>query len=140
MDEIRGVPLIKQIDGALEREINNRVRSQGVTLAQIQLLLTLSAAENGTLPFKELERRCAVSQATIAGILKRLKDKKLVEVLDDPTDGRVRHAQITAAGLAACGDAHVHMDALERRLVSGLTEIEARLFLELLRKVSSAIK
>jgi DNA-binding MarR family transcriptional regulator len=140
LDEIRGVPLIKQIDEALEREINNSVRSQGVTMAQIQLLLKLAAAEDGKLPFKELERRCAVSQATIAGTIRRLKDKKLIEVLDDPTDGRVKHAKITAAGAAACDDAHEHMDAIERRLVSGLTEIEGRLFLELLRRVGLALE
>ncbi|MDR0861621.1 MAG: MarR family transcriptional regulator [Oscillospiraceae bacterium] len=140
MDEIRGVPLIKQIDEALEREVNNRVRAQGVTLAQLQLLLKLRAAENGVLPFKELERRCSVSQATITGIVRRLKEKKLVEVIGDATDGRVKLAQITAAGIAACDDAHEHMDAIERRLLSGLTDIEARLFLELLRKVGGAMK
>ena len=136
MDEIRGVPLIKQVDEALEREINNAVRSQGVAYAQIQLLFKLHAAEDGVLPFKELERCLSVTQATIAGTVKRLKNKKLIEVIDDPTDGRVKHARITAAGRAVCNDAKVHMDEIERRLVSGLTDIEARIFLELLRKVS----
>jgi DNA-binding MarR family transcriptional regulator len=136
LDEIRGVPLIKQVDEALEREINNALRSQGVAYAQIQLLLKLHAAEDGVLPFKELERCLSVTQATIAGTVKRLKNKKLIEVIDDPTDGRVKHARITAAGRSVCNDAKVHMDEIERRLVSGLTDIEARIFLELLRKVS----
>lgn len=140
MDEIRGVPLIKQVSVAVERNVNNRVRSQGSTISQIQLLLRLEDADGGVLSFKELERRLDVSQAAVAGLIKRLKGKKLLEVIDDPVDGRIKHAKITAAGMQTCRDAHGHMDAIERALVSGLTDIEARLFLELLRKVGESLK
>ena len=136
MYEIRGIPLIKRISDAAGREINNRVRAQGVTMSQAQLLLRLEEAENGKISFKELERRLAVSQATVAGIVKRMKMKDLVEVCDDHEDGRVKHAQITDAGRAICAEAHEHMDAMELMLVDALSEEEARLFLEHLYRVS----
>ncbi|MDR1329818.1 MAG: hypothetical protein LBK23_09490 [Oscillospiraceae bacterium] len=56
------------------------------------------------------------------------------DLVDDPGDRRVKRARITAAGGAKCDEAHEHMDAIERKL--GLTDIEARLFYELLCKVS----
>jgi DNA-binding MarR family transcriptional regulator len=140
VDEIRGVPLIKKVATAVERDVNNRVRSQRTTVSQVQMLLRLERAEGGMLSFKELERMLDISQAATAGLLKRLKEKKLVEVTDDPTDGRIKHAQITPLGLQTCAEAREHFDAMERSLVSGLTDLEARMFLELLQKVSETVK
>jgi DNA-binding MarR family transcriptional regulator len=134
MLEYRSVPLVKRVCDALEREVNNAVRSQGVTYSQIQLLLKLSETESGELPLKELEARLNVSQAAIAGLVKRLVQKGFTDLVDDPGDKRVKHARITAAGVVKCDEAHEHMDAIERKL--GLTDIEARLFYELLCKVS----
>jgi DNA-binding MarR family transcriptional regulator len=136
--EYRSVPLVKRVCDTLEREINNAVRSQGVTYSQIQLLLRLHEAEAGTLPLKELEARLGVSQAAVARLVKHLAQKGYVTVLNDARDGRVKHAGITPLGTAKCDDAHGHMDAIERKL--GLTGIEARLFHELLQKVSENLR
>jgi DNA-binding MarR family transcriptional regulator len=136
--EYRSVPLVKRVCDALEREINNAVRSQGVTYSQIQLLLRLYEAEAGALPLKELEARIGVSQAAVARLVKHLAQKGFVTVLNDPRDGRVKHAKITPRGTMKCDDAYWHMDAIERKL--GLTSIEARLFHELLQKISENLK
>ncbi len=139
MIEYRSVPLVKQVCDALEREVNNAVRAQGMTYSQIQLLLRLSEEDDGMLSLKELEARLNVSQATVAGLVKRLEKKELVKLLDDPYDKRMKHAQITAQGIAKCDEAYEHMDAIELKLASELTEIETQLFYELLRKVSDSL-
>lgn len=140
MIEYRSVPLVKHVCDALEREVNNAVRSQGMTYSQIQLVLRLSEAESGTRSLKELEAQLKVSQATIAGLVKRLEKKELVRLVDDSDDKRMKHAQITEQGRAKCAEAHQHMDAIELKLRSGLTAIETQLFYELLRKVREVLK
>jgi DNA-binding MarR family transcriptional regulator len=131
--------MVKNIHDALVREVNNRARKRGLTLSQGQVLLTLSEHESGMRSFKELEADLNVSQATVAGLVKRLEQKGLVEAVDDPVDRRVKHAKLTARGVAECDEAHVDMDATERWLTRGLTEIETRVFYELLRKVSDTV-
>jgi DNA-binding MarR family transcriptional regulator len=132
--EYRSVPLVKQVCDALEREINNAVRSQGLTYSQIQLLLRLSEAGDRALPLKELEARLHVSQATVAGLVKRLAGKGFIELLDHPFDKRVKIATLTAQGAFKCDEAHMHMDAIEAKLTAGLSDIEAKLFYVLLQR------
>jgi DNA-binding MarR family transcriptional regulator len=140
MLEYRSVPLVKQLCDALEREVNNAVRSQRLTYSQIQLLLRLAEAVDGTLSFKELEARLNVSQAAAAGLVKRLEQKGFLVTLDDVGDGRVKHAKITERGAAKCVESHEHMDAIELKLTAGLTDIETKLFYDLLRKTYSNLK
>ena len=139
MIEYRTVPLVKYVCDALEREVNNAVRSQGLTYSQIQLLLRLSEADGATLALKELETRLGVSQATVAGLVKRLEAKGFVELLDDASDKRVKHARLTPLGAGKCDEAHEHMDAIELKLTRGLTDIEARLLHDLLRKAHESL-
>lgn len=134
MIEYRSVPLVKQVCDALEREVNNAVRAQGLTYSQIQFLLRLSETDGETLALKALESRLGVSQATIAGLAKRLEGKGFIVLLDDATDKRVKHAHLTALGAAKCDEAHEHMDAIESKLTRGLTDIETRLLHDLLRR------
>jgi len=132
MIEYRSVPLVKHVCDALEREVNNAVRAQDLTYSQIQLLLRLSETDSETLALKELETRLGVSQATVAGLVKRLESKDFVALLDDATDKRVKHARLTVLGAAKCDEAHEHMDAIELKLTHGLTDIETHLLHDLL--------
>jgi DNA-binding MarR family transcriptional regulator len=139
-NEYRSVPLVKQLCDALEREVNNAVRSQGLTYSQIQLLLRLSEVDNRTLHLKELEARLNVSQATVAGLVKRLAKKGFVECLDDALDKRVKRARLSAKGAFKCEEAHAHMDAIEAKLSSGLSDIETKLFYALLQKANDKLR
>lgn len=140
MIEYRSVPLVKTLCDALEREINNRIRSQGVTYSQIRLLLRLSESDGGELPLKALEECLGVSQATIAGLIKRLESKRFLQIRADVEDKRVKRAAITPLGLEKCAEAHAHMDAIERKLTDGLTDIEAQLLHTLLRRACDNFK
>ncbi len=44
--------LIKRIHDKLEKNANNELRTDGLTLAQLQMLITLNNHENGTAYFK----------------------------------------------------------------------------------------
>ena len=140
MLEYRSVPLVKQICDALEREVNNAVRAQGLTYSQIQFLLRLSETDDGALSLKELEERLNVSQATVAGLGRRLVQKGFIELQYDANDRRVKHARITARGAFKCDEAHEHMDAIERKLTAGLSDTEIRQFNDLLYRARESLK
>jgi DNA-binding MarR family transcriptional regulator len=138
--EYRSVPLVKQVCDSLEREVNNAVRSQGLTYSQIQLLLRIESAGGGGLPLKTLEEKLNVSQATVAGLAKRLARKGFAELAGDLRDKRVKRAKITPLGVGKCDEARAHMDAIERRLTYGFSEIESRIFFDLLRKARNNLR
>lgn len=132
--------LIKQIHDELEKRSNNSLRSAGLTMAQVAVLLELEAAPDRQMPLKELEKRLHVAQSTAAGIVTRLEQKGLTESFGSPEDRRVKLVGLTAAGADCCRLAEREMDATEAELLSGLTETERTIFLTLLEKVCRTLQ
>lgn len=131
--------LIKQINDRLERNANNVLRAQDMTMSQLGVLLELFRAPEGRLSLKELERVLHVAQSTMAGIVSRLERKGLVEPLEDPEDRRIKLVRITGAGTERVRAAKLHRMETEERILSGLTAAERSILYTLLRKVHDSL-
>lgn len=127
--------LLKQINDELEKNANNALRSQDLTLSQIGALLELYYGEGHEMPLKELERKLHVAQSTTAGIVSRLERKGLVESFGDLQDRRVKMVRLTKTGLERVQASASHRLQAEEKLLSGLTETERTIFFALLKKV-----
>lgn len=131
--------LIKRINGALHKRANNELREEDLTFAQVHLLFTLQRQKDGICPLKELEKLMGIAQSTTAGLVKRSAEKGFVELLDDPTDKRVKLAQITERGLKVCSDTEEKIRRSEERMVKLLSPEESETLIELLNKVYLAV-
>lgn len=132
--------LIKQINDELERQVNNGLRSQELTMAQMRVLIELSATDGKQMTLKELERLLHVAQPTAAGIVVRLEQKGFVEGLGAPGDRRIKMVRITAQGEQLRFLADQSMAQIEERLLSALTETERTAFVGLLQKVCQSLE
>ena len=131
--------LIKQINDELLKNANNALRSQNITLAQLEVLDQLNQAPEGQYSLKELEQILHVAQSTAAGIIARLEQKGLVEGFGDAGDRRIKRVQITPAGAECVRTALHHRAEAEERLLSSLTETERSIFFALLKKVRDSL-
>lgn len=131
--------IIKQIHDELEKNANNALRSQGLTMAQVGALLVLRDVPEGQCSLKEMEQVLHVAQSTAAGIMVRLEQKGLVEGFGSPEDKRIKMVRITPKGEECCFQAEQSMEETEKRLLSGLTETERSIFNSLLAKVRDSI-
>ena len=95
MQEKQCGELIRHIHCAMQKNANNELREEDLTFAQVHLLFTLQRQPEGTCPLKGLEKKLGIAQSTTAGLVKRSAEKGFVELLDDPTDRRVKQAHIT---------------------------------------------
>ena len=131
--------LIKRINGALQKRANNELREEYLTFAQVHLLFTLQRQEGGICPLKELEKLMSIAQSTTAGLVKRSAEKGFVELMDDPSDRRVKLTHITEKGLQVCDDTVEKIRRTEQRMVENLTSEEAETLTVLLTKVYESI-
>ncbi len=131
--------LLKQINDIMEKNANNSLRGQDLTIAQSGVLVLLDETDGKTATFKELEKRFGVSQPTMVGLLSRLEQKHLVEILADPEDKRIRRAHLTQKGEEKCKEGYKHMRSAEEFLLGGLTEEEKKEFLRLLSKIRGSL-
>lgn len=131
--------LIKQIHDELEKNANNAMRIQNITIAQCVALVVLHGAPEQQMSLKELERQLHVAQSTAAGVVARLEQKELVESFGSPEDRRIKIVRLTPAGVERCRMAEQNMQEAEENLLSGLTETERSIFLSLLKKVRDTL-
>lgn len=131
--------LIKKVHDEIEKKANALLRQQDLTLSQMNVLMELEASPNHQLTLKELEGLLHVAQSTAAGIVVRLGQKGFVESFTDESDRRVKKVMLTPAGLQCCKNAASDVKEIEAKLLSGLTEAEKLLFLDLLEKVFNAL-
>lgn len=131
--------IIKQMHDELEKNANNALRPQGLTMAQVGALLALRDMPEGQCSLKEMEQILHVAQSTAAGIVVRLEQKGLVEGFGSSEDKRIKMVRITSAGKECCFQAEQSMEATEKKLMSGLTETERSIFYSLLAKVRDSI-
>ena len=132
--------LLKQIHDIMEKNANNVLREQELTISQSGVLVLLDEKEGKTATFKELEKDFGVSQPTMAGILNRLEQKKLVEVLADPEDKRIRKAHLTQKGADKCKEGYKYMKTAEELLLKSLTDDEIIEFNRLLLKIRKSFE
>ena len=131
--------LMKQINDELQKNANNALRSQGMTIAQLDTLMELNRAPEGQCSLKELEQLLHVAQSTAAGIVARLEQKGFVQGFGDAADRRVKLVRITPAGIECVRAAQPPRDEVEEKLLSGLTETERDIFCALLKKVRDSL-
>lgn len=131
--------MIKQLHDCLEKDTNNKLRDQELTMAQGGALIELHNVEQ-QLTLKELERRMHVAQSTAAGIVVRLEQKGLVESFGDPADRRIKMVRMTPKGEECCREADRNMEQTEQKLLHPLTEEERATLLRLLGKVCDGMQ
>ncbi len=134
-DNNQCLPLIRQIHTAMEKEANNTLRENDLTISQAYLLITLCEMPNGSCSFKEMERQLQTGQSTTVGLVKRLRMKGFVDCSTDALDKRIRIVSITPAGRDICDQAHLYIEQAFSRMTDGLTDTEKASLIVLLKKV-----
>lgn len=132
-------PLIRQIHCAIEKKINNELRVDDLTHAQICLIFTLIQDENGCCSLKQMEKQLGLAQSTTLGIVKRSEEKNLVECFTDPEDRRSKSVRITQKGLEQYQKTRSNMRRTEEQLLQDLTAEERDTFRDLLLKVRDSL-
>ena len=131
--------LIKQINDSLERQANNILREDDLTIMQAAVLIELDQSDKKTLSLKDLEHTFGVAQPTMLGIVKRLTQKNLTETLGSPEDKRIKLVRLTERGLLKCSAGYAHMDSAEDSLLRTLSEDERKEFRRMLLKIKDTL-
>lgn len=128
--------LIRQINNALEKRVNNQLKEKGLTLSQMSALIEILNTPSKKLTFKELEKCLSLAQSTTAGLISRLEQKKLVSVSGDTDDRRIKYVEITSSGEKFCNEARLEMEHTEKILLENLSAREKKSLLSLLEEVN----
>ena len=114
--------MIKQINEAAERCVNRQMRRFDLTYSQVKVLFVLHMKDAENCSLKELEAEIGVAQQTMAGLVKRLEMKGLVETFPDPKERRAKRVRLTDAGREMESIVKENIDAVEEALLQGISQ------------------
>lgn len=126
--------LLKNISDAIESSANAELSELGLTVAQFRYLEYVQKNPDG-ISAKELRSYFAVSQPTVAGVVKRLRAKGYLAAEVSKEDERTKDITITEAGAEIVQQASSHKASTEEKILSALSTEERKLIKELLLKV-----
>lgn len=135
MEQFKLTKTMKHIITDLEKNINNRLKEKDLSFSQSVILVKISESADGALPLKELEKRFAVAQSTIFGVISRLEKKGLVQTY--LAENKTKIAKITPEGEALTEFIISAIHTTEEDVFKGFTSIERTMFIELLKKAES---
>lgn len=121
----------------LRQRLDAELARFGITAAQNAVLLAV--AGNPRISNAELARAAFVTPQTMQAILVNLERIGLIVRTPHPEHGRVIMTELTAAGQKAVADGAQAADLVERRMLSRLSNDEARVLCDLLRRCAAAL-
>jgi DNA-binding MarR family transcriptional regulator len=132
--------MIRRIHTQLEKNANNSLRADSITLPQSEALRVLCEQPDGSMNLKNLEQQIQLAQSTTVGIAARLCAKHYAELRSDPRDRRVKIITVTEAGREVSAKAQESLAAIAGQLLGDFTDEERAEFVRLLAKVCSHLQ
>ena len=111
--------LLKRAQDALNAAMTAALREHGATLPEYAVLTAL--AEQPGLSNADLARRTFVTPQTMNQVLRELEHRGWVSRHPHPEHGRIRQAELTGDGRQALGGGQQAVDAVEERMLAGLS-------------------
>lgn len=105
-------------------------------LTAAQFVVMCAVREQGSCSLSEIARATAIDQATVRGIIERLKARELIVVSHDATDRRKVVVLVTPAGLALIDETVPFARDITEQTFGDLNPAERVALLFLLRKMS----
>ena len=140
MSEIKDIGLrIKKIDDLLCKHADYNLNKLGITFAQHHALVYLIHQDNHEAPLKQIESHFRVSQATMAGIAKRMEERGLISSYTSEKDKRIKFVKLTNKGEEICKQTKIYMQENEQKMRSLYTEEEMLVLDEFLNRLFNAL-
>ena len=129
----------KKINDLLCKRADETMQDLDVTFSQHHVLVYLIHSENMTASLKTLEKKFRVSQATMAGIVKRLEEKEVITSYTLPNDKRIKMVSLTEKGINICNRSRELMIMSENKMKALYTQEELENFVNYLERLYKAL-
>lgn len=120
------------------RELERQLAPSGIAPAYMPVLFAL--ADGSALTQKELARRAAVEQPTMAMTLKRMQRDAMIVRTPDPADKRSALVALTPLALDKVATVERVVQTINGLALEGLSPLEREQFLQLLGKVIAILE
>jgi MarR family transcriptional regulator for hemolysin len=127
--------LIHDVSRMRRTAYDQRLKPFNITRAQWWVLANLSRRNCDGISQIELARLLDVGKVTLGGLIDRLEESGFVIRVPDKTDRRSKRIMRSPEGKVLCDRMEVFAQTVNKEIMSGITDEEYSLFIEVLRKM-----
>lgn len=127
--------LVKQINNVFEKELNERLRTIGITSSQCAVLDYLFHTNKEEVNQRDVERNLNLKNPTVTGLLKRLDEKGYILCVPNEEDKRRKNIYLTEKAYDIQRRMEADRKKLDKRLTMGLTKKEVAAVTRALEKM-----
>lgn len=131
---------IKKINDFLQKNADKSMEEMNLTFIQHHVLVYLIHCENNEASLKTVEKEFKVSQATMAGIVKRLEEKGMLESYTLKNDKRVKMLKLTDKGFKLCQESKKKMIGFEKKIKNLYSKDELNNFMDYLDRLYKVLE
>ena len=125
--EKRGQPIgfmIKQINNVYEKDLNERLKTIGITASQCAVLDYLFHTSREEVSQRDVERHLNLKNPTVTGLLKRLDEKGYILCVPNANDKRKKNIYLTEKAYDIQRRMENDRRKLDKELTRGMTKRE----------------
>ena len=127
--------VIKQINNVYEKDLNERLKSLGLTSSQGAVLDFLFHSNKDEISQRDIEKGLSLKNPTVTGLLKRLDEKGFILCVPNKTDKRKNNIYLTEKAFDVQKRMEADRKKMDKALTIGMTKKEVQSTLKGLHKM-----
>ncbi len=130
----------KLINESFVAMLNRHLKEDDMTFSQLILISYLWENREKKVTQKDISDALHIKHPTTIGLLKRLEEKGMLEVVVDPDNRKYRNVALTDKGIRCIENDRMRKRYTDEYMVEGMTDEEIRLLRSLLDRVYDNMK
>lgn len=116
--------LVKQINNVFEKDLNEQLKTLGITSSQCAVLDFLFQTNKEEINQRDVERHLSLKNPTVTGLLKRLDEKGFILCVPNTADKRKKNIYLTEKAYDIQRRMEADRKKMDRQLTRGMTKKE----------------
>ena len=131
---------LKKLFQTMEKELNKDLENIDLTSMQAHVLIYLYKNKNNVTNQRDIERKFALTNPTVNGILNRLEKKGFIKRLVSHIDARNKEISLTDKSISLINDMKKSAIKLENKMTLGIEKDELDIFYRVIKKMFNNVE
>ena len=131
---------LKKLFQTMEKELNKDLENIDLTSMQAHVLIYLYKNKNNVTNQRDIERKFALTNPTVNGILNRLEKKGFIKRLVSHIDARNKEISLTDKSISLINDMKKSAIKLENKMTLGIEKDELDIFYKVIKKMFNNVQ
>ncbi len=131
---------LKNIFQTMEKNLNKDLETIDLTSTQAHVLIYLYKNKDNVVNQRDIERKFALTNPTVNGILNRLENKNFIKRVVSDIDARNRKIILTDKSISLIKEMQRSAKKMENKMIAGISKEDLAIFYKVIKKIANNVQ